>query len=302
MAKMKTRFVSLAEIKVSFFVRTCTNSDHVRYLQSLIESGAELPSLEIAEGSMDLIDGRHRLLAYSNLGYTEVMCNEKKYESRNEMILAALKANVGGSLPPSSKDISHVIECLLAEKVPRASIIRQISEQVGFPPKLVRRHIDDIQSLVAKRRLAEAVSAIASGDMNLNEAAVKYDVNVESLKAEISGKPKGESCSNIAAIKTRLSKKFETFNHSIGKIMANIRDSLRDGVISERDAEEIILHYTELLKGYQSKETQWKARFEKLFEVKTKNDGSLLSKKSLVKNQKASSGTADSALKKMGLN
>jgi hypothetical protein len=261
------------------------NGDHVRFLQGLVSNGVELPPIKIAKGSMDLIDGRHRLAAYINLGHTKVACDEEVYTSKDAMILAALKANVGGSLPPNQHDISHTVECLLAEKLSRSVIIQQISEQVGFPPKLVRRYLDDIQSRVADRRKTEAVSAIASGGMTLIQAAEEYSVDVESLKAAISGKPK-ESTNNAMAIMTRLSVRFETFNHSIGMIMTHILRGLKDGVISEREANEIIEHYTRLVQGYQTKEKLWTQRFENLLKVNGASDKLLPKKRRTAKTPK----------------
>jgi ParB-like chromosome segregation protein Spo0J len=208
MSKKQPRLVPISELVNNFYVRIGLDNNHVRFLQGLREHGVVLEPIEIAKGTNEIIDGRHRVAVELNLGHTEIYCNEEVYSSKEAMIIAALKANVGGSLPPSPQDIVHTIECLLHEGLSRKVIISQVSERVGFPPKLVARYIDDVRSKVAKRRKAEAVTAIAGGDITLVDAAEKYSVNIEELKAEISGKPKEESGDDAKIIMARLSDKF----------------------------------------------------------------------------------------------
>lgn len=55
--KQKVVSIPLAQLQVTFFVRRELNEDHVIHLAELYENGVELPPLDIAADTFDIIRG-----------------------------------------------------------------------------------------------------------------------------------------------------------------------------------------------------------------------------------------------------
>jgi ParB-like chromosome segregation protein Spo0J len=253
--------VPLSAIKQTFVVRLQLNHAHVDYLKGLVEVGVELPPLRLSDDDNELIDGRHRLAAYQLLNQTETSCVLEKYDSQADKIIAALKANVGGSLPPTEADVSHVMQILLSVGESRKSIIEKISEQVGFPPRLVRQHLDYVQSNQAKARLKKAVSAVVNQGKTVPEAAAEFAIKIETLQANLKKKTGGEQGAvNISQLKSHLSQNFNRLNSVFGHNLSRLTRDLTDGVSKPEEVADVLAHVNKLVRRLNLRHEEWLKR------------------------------------------
>ena len=174
--KDKEDIMSIGDIKENFLVRLELNLSHVEFLKSLVDAGEKLPPPLVSEGDCELIDGRHRIAAYKLRGDKEIIVHTRKFKTQAEKIATALSLNLGGSLPPSKGDISHVLELLLSVGESRRSIIELVSAKTSLPPRLIKDHLDYVQANIAKARLRKAVQAVTDKGMTVPEAAATFAV------------------------------------------------------------------------------------------------------------------------------
>lgn len=260
--KKKTALLQLSGIKETFVIRLELNQKHVEYLKSLIESGVELPPLVVSADDHELIDGRHRLAAYRMLNHVEAKCTIEKFGSQTEKIVAALQANVGGSLPPTEGDISHVMQILLVAGESRKSIIERISKNIGFPPALIKRHLDYVQSNLAKARLQKAVSAVVSHGKTVPEAAAEFGVKLETLKSNLTEKGEDDRATDVKQLKSHLSQSFNKLNSVFGHNLSKVARDLSDGVIKPEEVRDVIVHVNKLTARFNRRHEEWLKRFE----------------------------------------
>lgn len=179
------------------------------------------------------------------------------------MIVAALEANVGGSLPPSPEDITHTMQLLLAAGVARKEIIRKVAEKTGFPALLVAKHVQNVQRVIAKAQLRKAVQAVAKGGMTVNEAAAEFGVSIEMLQKElVKGNKVGanEGATDISQAKAWTNKKVGSLNHSISRLYAKLSRDLGDGLITLKQAEDVLDYMGKMVTRVQSVHEDWKKR------------------------------------------
>ena len=258
----------LNELKETFFVRVGLNPSRVQHFAELLISGVELPPLLVAKDTNDVVDGRHRKTAHEEVGDTIVSCEIQKFESRAEMILEALRRNVGGSLPPERADINHTMEILLADGVSRKEIIARMSDLVGFPPKLIRLHLDEVQSSIGAARLSRAVKAVMNEGKTVPEAAAEFGVKLETLQKQI--EPKADKrATNISHLKSWFGGRFGSLNMSNAQNLSNLLKDLKDGVVSEVDAKGVLEHVGKLIARQAKTYDDWNKRFNAQFGVTT---------------------------------
>src|SRR5689334_10759410 len=114
--------VQLDQLRQTFYVRTALNQDHVIYLADLYETGEKVKPIIVNE-KMEIIDGRHRFEAmHALLLWKEGLAFIAKGMSRQEMLVEALRSNMGGTLPPTPTDIQGVIQQLASEGVRTSDI------------------------------------------------------------------------------------------------------------------------------------------------------------------------------------
>ena len=272
---MKVKILTLSEIKEKFYVRIHLDESRVLHFVDLKMAQEELPPLQVGflNGSDEpiLIDGRHRKAADERLGTTESECEIKHYTCKADMIVAALKANVGGSLPPSQEDITHTMELLLASGLPRREIIQKVTERTGFPATLVAKHVRNVQNGLAQTRLRKAVHAVAKGGKTIEEAALEHDVSIERLRAELlKGKQldENEGVTNLSQAKAWTNKKVGSLNHSLGRLYAKISRDLGDGLLTPKQAEDIMEYMEKMVQRIVSSHDDWKSRILSRHEIR----------------------------------
>lgn len=260
--KKKTVTLPLSEIKETFVIRLELNQGHVDYLKSLVESGVELPPLLLSADDHELIDGRHRVAAYRALNFTEAECTLEKFASQADKIITALQCNVGGSLPPTEGDVSHTMQILLTAGESRKSIIEKISKKVGFPPRLIKQHLDYVQSNLAKARLKKAVSAVVQSGKTVPEAAAEFGVKLETLQSNLEEKGEDNTTISVNQLKSHLSVNFNKLNSIFGHNLSRVVRDLSDGVTKPEEAKEIIAHVNKLVARLNNRHAEWLKRFE----------------------------------------
>lgn len=260
--RKKTEVLQLREIKETFVIRLALNQEHVGYLKSLIESGIDFPPILVSEDDKELIDGRHRIAALRALDFTDTLCELRQFASQSDKIITALQCNVGGSLPPTEADVSHTMQILLTAGESRKSIIEKISEKVGFPPQLIKQHLDYVQSNLAKARLKKAVSAVVTGGETVPEAAAKFGVKLETLQANLEEKSEDNTAVNVNQLKSHLSVNFNKLNSIFGHNLSRVVRDLSDGVTKPEEAKEIIAHVNKLVARLNHRHEEWLKRFE----------------------------------------
>jgi ParB-like chromosome segregation protein Spo0J len=293
--RKKIENLALATITEGFLVRVELDHKHIEHLKDLHSSGQELPPILVSEGDNELVDGRHRLAAYRELGVQSTSCEIRKFASRAEKIMVALAANVGGSLPPTHADINHTMQILLNEGESRKSIIQMVSDRIGFPAKLVARHLDEVQANIHKVRLKRAINDVVDKGKTIHEAAALHGVKLETLKANLADKI-SDGKSDVNQLKSHLSVSFNRVSHIYGRNISKLARDLRDGVISEEEARDVIRHMIKLMDRLNHRHNEWVKRFEKHVGVVTTS--AAMSEVEAKQSRKQKSSTA---LEKMGL-
>jgi predicted transcriptional regulator len=262
---MKKKIVKrqLAELKDDFVVRIELNRDHVDHLKDLIGAGVEMDPLLVSEDDDELIDGRHRKAAYLEIGIKEAECEIRTFASQAEKIVAALHANVGGSLPPTHADVNHTMQILLTSGESRKSIIEMVSERIGFPPKLIARHLDEVQSNMAKARLKKAASAVVNSGKTVHEAAAEEGVKLETLKKflKVEGETDDDRATSVNQVKSYLSTQFASLQCSQGQVLSKVLRELKDGLLTPEESQIVIEHVKKLTGRLNHHHEEWVKRF-----------------------------------------
>src|SRR3989344_3424200 len=220
MRTIGTKIVKLAELCENLFVRQSLNHDHVLALAELIQAGAKTHSLiEVTEidGVMTIVDGRHRKQAFELNNILDVEVKVLKFDSEEEIIAYAFKANTGGSLPPSTDDIEHTVRMLLERKVPRKSIAKML----GLPEELGEKYVKIVQSKIARAKLHRAAAAVVDDGLSAPKAAETYGVNLDVLRQLLSGHKK-QGKTTVVQKKAALKKGLRAFSSKQGTLIKNL--------------------------------------------------------------------------------
>lgn len=253
---MKTVTVAIAELKANLFVRQALNPDHVLVLAGYAENGVKLPPIKITPDRA-VVDGRHRIAAYQLLDRDQVEAEVVEVDSEAELIAMAYKANVGGSLPPSSKDTEHTVMLLLEHK----ETMKRIGELLGLPSGLARRYVKEVQTRAASAKMQRAVSAVTDDGLTVVKAAELHEVDPEKLKERLSGHRRAQR-SDIPEIQRGLTRTFRSLGARNATLLRNLLERHVDGEVSERQVREIFTHFRRLQKQSGRTLDDWMSRFE----------------------------------------
>jgi len=270
-ATTRTKIVTLPinEIKETFFVRKELSEDRVLQLAMLYEAGTELPPLRVADGTNELIFGRHRRAALELLNRSEARCEIVKPESRAEMIVMAIEENVGGPLPLTRADIEHSIKLLLAEKTPRTQIVKMVT---CWPPAVTRRYLNNVQAAMGKEKMLKAVTAVVDGGLNVPQAAEQFSVDSEDLRQELSGEKKRRKKFGLSELKSGLTSQFKSNSLKSAALVKRLLEGYEDGEVAETQVHEVLSHISHLNRRAQRSHQDWVNRFEALANSKNGNN------------------------------
>lgn len=259
MASAKRGTVNVDAITEKFFVRNRLNDDHVIHLATLYEAGTEIPPLLCARQDNMLIDGRHRLAALRLAN--KKSANVEWVEETNEQALLAmaLRANIGGSLPPSNADITYAMQQLIESGMQQSVIIREFTDH--WPPAVVRRYYADAQSALTKERIVKAKAAVIDEGLTVADAAEKFKLKLDTLKTAMAGTRKKRKGS-AAEIKGTLTGIFRSRGGSMGQVMRRIQTQLEDGDMSWNTVNDILNHLESCATSTMQSVKDWRKRLE----------------------------------------
>lgn len=260
---------ALKDIKETFFVRAELDQDRIAFFVKLLEAGEKLPPLKITKKTDELqdgelVDGRHRRAAYERVKRQQVPVEvDPSIKTREDAILAAFAANMGGPQPPKDRDYTHTVQILLKAGIRPGRVAKRLSEATSIPLVVYKRYVSNVQSTLAKHRLVQARNAIADDGLSVAAAAEKYDVDPAKLRAEIRGYKKKEAASELSAIKAGISSRFKAFSAVNGKLPSKLRELHDSGELKTPDIEAILQHYGEKLQDMSLQFRNWLVRLEK---------------------------------------
>lgn len=261
----KTREVPLSELKTSFFVRKRLNDDWVLQLAALYEAGEPLPPLEITWDN-EVIDGRHRKAALELLGRTVVMCHEAGQMEQGKAIVSALKANVGGSLPPTKEDIVHSMIQLLNQGWTQ----RKILDSMPFPRSVASKYLKDAWGVVLDSKLKAAMKDVAENDMKVKDAAEKHGVPLEKLQEHMNPNRKKRKQQSMAHLKNQLQRAYQGFHRQIAYKIQKTIETYEDNSIGEVEVFDMFDTLCDLIDKGHKRVEEHKQRFVKLAEEREK--------------------------------
>ncbi len=288
--------MKLSDIKETFYVRVALNEDHVLRFAELYEHKAEVPLIKVTEVTKQLVDGRHRKAAMLLRDTTEAEVELVPEAEFPELIIQALKANVGGPLPPSKADIHLTVKMLLEKRTPQKWIISQVSEMVGFPKSLVRRYLDNVHSDMSKAKKTRALNAVTEGGMTVPDAAKEFGVDPETIKDALRGKRKkaGELGANV--IKGGVTSKFKSLWGSNGRLLRSMFEGYEDGEVTKECLQEVLTHIEHQIRNLTENNRAWQKRFEAVLTGAVPNDSDFKPN-----NRQNSERVAERVLQKMGI-
>lgn len=252
----------LVDLKEAFYVRLTLNQDRVEFFKGLIKAGQKLESLIVSDDG-DLIDGRQRKAAYLELGISESECEIRHYNSLAEKIVAALRANEGGPLPPTPADLRHTLQILLEAKISRRTIIEQLTQNTGFPARLLQGYLDEVQHYLADVRVKKAVEAVVNQGKTALEAAEEFNVKLETLQENLGGKKKIRK-GNAAAkhVKSMVGQHYRSLVYSGGQLVSKLSKDLQDTVVTPEEVLEVVKYLRNIKRRFDHSVEDWIQRLE----------------------------------------
>jgi hypothetical protein len=259
MAASKIVEVPLHEISVDFYVRQALNEDHVKALTDLTKAGVEFPPI-IVNDKYQIIDGRHRFNAYKEAGKISARCEVRRDMLPGDQILEALKCNMGGALPPSRADIRLAIQNMLAAGLKYSAILNGLP----LPPSVSKVYLKEAASNMLKQRISLAVAAVTEMEMPVSAAAAKYNVSVDSLKLEISGKRRKakDDIYGVPKMKGEVSKRATSTSHKNAHLFETMLDAFMDGELTYKNACDVLDHAEKAITSQLNNITGWRLRFD----------------------------------------
>lgn len=260
--KQKVVKVPIGAIKQTIFVRTKLNHERVTFFESLFTSeGADIKPIELTDDTYELLDGRHRLSALTNLGATEVECVLLHIPDHTDQVLYAMKANSGGALPPAEEDFVFTFRGMLEQGITRKKILDGMEGVIPRP--LARRYLDNAQSNIANAALTQAMQAVLDGGKTLQEAADTFAVEIETLRKKLAG-AKGKKKKGLAQSKSHVTTIYRSHSKKLSAVFAQILKDHQDGepTATTANVDELFNHIEKLSMNVLKNVAQWRKRYE----------------------------------------
>lgn len=259
--KAKSVVKKLSEIRETFFVRTGLNPDRVKMFVDLYESGAKVPRIRITEDGQ-LIEGRHRKAALEQLGRTETECEVSQNKHRRELLIEALEANLGGSMPPSPADIMYTIKQLITGGMSQIEVIRKLNSVAGFPVSMCKRYVENVRLRLNNEKTIAALAAIADRGISVKAAAEEFGVGLDVVKNAIKGKKKKVDEMDFRELKSGLSSQFRSTAGKTGATMRKLFEAYHDGLVGIDLVEKVVKEMGRLVKKLDHSVKDWQKRLD----------------------------------------
>ena len=246
-------------VRETLFVRRGLNQDRVLQFAELYDAGTPVAPIEIDVNTFDIIAGHHRFHAQTDvLDRKDVEVEFIDAGNKEERLARAFTDNFGGPLPPSRDDIIFTITQFLDMGLKRTRICELLQP---LPSTVVKNYIKTAQDAIQKARLRRGVQLVTDGGLTVSAAAEQVGVDVEQLRAQITGERKKKLKSGLPEIKQALTKQYRGVSQRNAKLMKKVIEMFEDGEASKKHVEEIISHMTRLIRQSNRAFDDWRMRF-----------------------------------------
>lgn len=246
----------IGNLVLNLFVRKELNPDRVIFLAEMIQNGEKLHPIKINRQRM-VIDGRHRIEAHDLNNLKEIECTILDINDEAEIISEAFKSNLGGALPPTPEDTEHAVELLLK----RGESKKRIAELLALPIGMAKKFVTDVQSRMNRVKKQQAAAAVTEGGLTMQQAATKYDIDIEQLRDFMSGFKK-KNKQGIDALQRTLTVLYKSLGQKNAASLRRTIEKFEDGDVTEKQVREIFVHLEQLQKKSARAVADWKRRFE----------------------------------------
>ncbi len=235
MAAKKSTSVLISKLKDRFYVREGHKQSHVDFLAALYRSGTALPPIEVTP-DFAVIDGRHRVLALKLLKRRHVEVIIINETNNFKLVARAIKANIGGSLPPTPDDIFFAIEHLVKNGATKNEVFATIPLDASFVAPLYK----GVMLQHEQKKLQRAVEAVADGNTTIVQAAKKFGLNAKNIQAAVRGRAKKVERHEPAQLKRAVDMRFKRFRATLVQSTRHLMTNVRTGNISPKTAEGVV--------------------------------------------------------------
>ncbi len=255
----KTIEVHIKNLTTKFDVRKKLNDSHVLNLAYLYEAGEELPPLVITK-QMEIVDGRHRKAAMELAGREVAHCVIAGETDDGALIVSALKANVGGALPPTQDDIVHSIVLLFNQGWTEKKIL----DNLPFPRVVGRKYAKTAWGIILNAKLTSAMKAISEDGITMKTASERFGVPEEKLKEHLNPNRKREKQKTVAWRKNHISRAYQGFHRKIAYEIQALSNSFEEQQVSEEEALAVFEHIFESIRKGEKRVEEHRERFQNL--------------------------------------
>lgn len=185
---MKSSVIKLSEIQETVHVRVRLNPERLTVIRGVYSTGGPnaLAPIKVTRKSHQLEDGRHRLEIARELGWTELPVEWMAEKSVDELRMAALLANLGGPLPPTTADLELALEPLVRAGRSRRWIAARLSKH--FPGDYIGRLVGHVVTRIRKQNVANALREVTRGSLSVPQAAKKFGLSTSDLRERLERK------------------------------------------------------------------------------------------------------------------
>lgn len=237
---MTTKTVKLDQICVTTYVRSSASEERITMFMDLYTAAdaGPIPPLEITQENK-LIDGRHRLMAMLRLEVAEAECVVTQVHDELELVMRAIKANMGGSKELSWNEVLKTIIDLLVA----GHSARRIRAGLPFPKSIGKKMYDAAVRRWERQRITAAAAAVSGGEP-VEKAAAFFRVEVADVECKLRHKtePDEFTTPNTGQWKGALTQRYygltKRNNTSYKKMIAQYES----GVINEDQLREVWDH------------------------------------------------------------
>lgn len=257
--------IPIEKIQNRFDVRKALDDDTVLHLAELYQAKVQLPPVslvDMGDGTYSFIDGRHRAAAKALLGDDSIPAIVQPMNGSKgtmELYAQALRANYGGSKPPTREDIQHTVHRMVEQGAGLTAISRLID---FIPNSMLHNMVAAAKGHINRDKMRKAIQYVAEGS-NPAEAAKKFGVEPKAVSDAIAGRKRKWSTGEgtiLAENKNHITRVLKAANLSIGKHMQDLLNQVEAGEVSPETVAKILNAWETHNKGTAHRIRDWRER------------------------------------------
>jgi hypothetical protein len=265
----KPILIKLDRIVNAFDVRTALDDDRVLQFAELYEANADVPPIEViktGENNYAFLDGRNRAAGRALCGFTDVLAvvrTDLGNKPSGVLYATALKANFGGSKPPTRADIQHTINRMVEAGESGPAIVRLLDY---LPSSIIRKCVDTCKGNIHKKKIQEAIEAVSKGS-TVDAAAKKFGLDRVKVSNAISGKKNKWSTAEGSVLtegKHLITRYTRPGNYAIGRWIGERMQRAEDGELSPVTVQKLLKSWMSAVKGTEHRIIDWQHRLDNI--------------------------------------